>query len=78
MKMIKIEELREIISTVKEAMASADETLVVNILTEETIDEIFTVLPSLLNLYDATKNTYHGVHDIRACPICIALKAFEK
>jgi hypothetical protein len=76
--MIKIENLREIISIVKKARAWEDEALVIDILTEETIDQVFAALPSLLDLYDATQNTYHGVHDIRACPICIALKAFEK
>jgi fumarate reductase subunit D len=78
MKMMKIEKLREIISTVEKARAWEDEALVVDILTEETIDEIFTVLPSLLKLYDATHNTYHGIHDMRECGICTALMEFEK
>jgi hypothetical protein len=76
--MIKIQNLREIIILVKKSRSWEDKRLVVDILTDDTIDEVFAALPALLDLYDATQNTYHGVHDIRACPICIALKAFEK
>jgi ASC-1-like (ASCH) protein len=76
--MIKIENLREIISLVKKSRSWEDELLVVDILTDETIDQVFAALPSLLDLYDATQNTYHGVHDMNYCAICIALKAFEK
>ncbi len=76
--MIKIEQLKEIVSIVKKARAWEDEALVVDILTEETIDKVFEVLPDLLALYDATQNTYHGVHDMKDCAICTALEAFAK
>lgn len=76
--MIKIQKLKEIIGVVKTARHWEGELLVVDILTEETIDRVFDALPKLLDLYDATQVTYHGVHDVKDCAICKALEGFEK
>lgn len=76
--MIKIQKLKEIVSKVKKVRALDDESMVVDILTEETIEQVFNALTKLLDLYDATQVTYHGVHDMKDCAICKALKEFEK
>lgn len=75
---MRIQQLKEIISIVKKARTWEDEALVIDILTDETIDTVFDAIPKLLDLYDATQSTYHGVHDMKDCAICKALKEFEK